>query len=196
MFLLFLLSFPDIILTLNDSKKKITVICQIAKTLSNCQNIDKLPKHWGKIKMFAFLAIVAASRPHYHHHRHHRYSHYQREEVPNVSGSTIANTALTKLGCSYVYGASGPNTFDCSGLTYWAHKQNGITIPRTAANQQKGGSAGTGAVGDVVCFGSPAYHVGICTGSGNFVHAPKTGDVVKVTAIKNMGATTTYRRFY
>ena len=146
--------------------------------------------------MFALLAIATASRPHSHHHRHHGYSHHTREEVPNVSGSAIANTALSKLGCSYVYGATGPYTFDCSGLTQWAHKQHGISIPRTAAAQQSSGSAGSGAVGDIICFGSPAYHVGICTGSGNFVHSPKPGDVVKVTAIKYMSGPISYRRYY
>ena len=146
--------------------------------------------------MLFLFALLAASRPHYHHHTHRHARHESREAVPNASGQAIANTALSKLGCPYVYGAAGPNSFDCSGLTQWAHKQNGINIPRTAAQQQSGGRAGSGAVGDIICFGSPAYHVGICTGSGNFVHAPQTGDVVKVTPIQYMYDTKTYRRYY
>ena len=150
--------------------------------------------------MFFLLAASVESKSIFHHH-HHPHRHFFRdprepEEVSNASGQQIANTALSKKGCAYVYGAAGPNTFDCSGLTSWAHKQHGINIPRTASQQQKGGKSGSGAVGDVICFGSPAYHVGICTGSGNFVHAPHTGDVVKVTAIKYMSGPITYRRYW
>ena len=50
-----------------------------------------------------------------------------------TTGDEIVRKARTKLGCSYKYGASGPNQFDCSGFTQWIHRQFGISIPRTAA---------------------------------------------------------------
>ncbi|KAH0789673.1 NlpC/P60 family protein [Histomonas meleagridis] len=107
----------------------------------------------------------------------------------NSVGDTIVSYAKSKLGCSYVYGAAGPNTFDCSGLTQWCHKQVGISIPRTASAQSQSGTKVTQAnlkPGDVCCFYSPVSHVGIYVGSGNCIHAPHSGDVVKTTGIKYM----------
>ncbi|KAH0793120.1 NlpC/P60 family protein [Histomonas meleagridis] len=107
----------------------------------------------------------------------------------NSVGDTIVSYAKSKLGCSYVYGAAGPNTFDCSGLTQWCHAQVGISIPRTASAQSQSGTKVTQAnllPGDVCCFYSPVSHVGIYVGSGNCIHAPHSGDVVKTTGIQYM----------
>ena len=144
--------------------------------------------------MFFALSFLSASRQ--HHDERHRHHYHHRDEVPNVSGSQIYDKAVTKVGCSYVSGATGPNTFDCSGLVMWTHAQFGISLPRQAKDQAKAGRAGSGAKGDVVAFGSPAYHVGICRGDGWFVHAPKPGDKVKVAEIKYMDSNRYYRRFY
>ena len=145
--------------------------------------------------MFFALSFLSASRQHHSEgHRHHH--HHQHDEVPNVSGAQIYNKAAEKIGCSYVHGKSGPNTFDCSGLVQWVHAQFGISLPRTAADQANSGSWGNGAIGDVVAFGSPAYHVGICRGDGSFVHAPKPGDKVKVTKLRWMDSNRRFRRFY
>ncbi|WP_027943279.1 C40 family peptidase [Amycolatopsis taiwanensis] len=114
------------------------------------------------------------------------------DPVSNVPGSGAAqravNFALGKRGSPYVWGATGPEKFDCSGLTQWAFKQAGISIPRTAAQQQSSGTAVSRAnlqPGDLVFYGSPAYHVGIYVGDGKMVHAPTTGDVVKVSPLQN-----------
>lgn len=125
--------------------------------------------------MFALFAAVASARQH---------SHRSRRAAPNASGSAIYNTAISKCGCAYRYGAAGPNEFDCSGLAMWAHKQNGISIPRTAAAQFSSGKSASGAMGDLVFFnyGKGIAHVGICNGAGGMVHAPHTGDVVKIVS--------------
>ncbi|WP_139320602.1 NlpC/P60 family protein [Saccharomonospora sp. CUA-673] len=109
--------------------------------------------------------------------------------APGAAAQTAVNAALGKRGSPYVYGATGPDTFDCSGLTSWAYQQAGVSIPRTASSQQSG--AGTPvsrdqlAPGDLVFSGSPAYHVGIYVGDGQMVHAPTTGDVVKVSPLQD-----------
>ena len=94
-------------------------------------------------------------------------------------GSQIVEYAKSKLGCSYVWGATGPNTFDCSGLTSWCHKQVGITIPRVSGEQRKGGKSITkedALPGDIVCFDG---HVGIYVGEGQMIHAPNKSKPVK-----------------
>lgn len=104
-------------------------------------------------------------------------------------GSKIVETAYTKLGTPYVYGASGPNSFDCSGFTSWVYRQHGISIARTAQGQSRGGTPVDRAnlqPGDLVFFGSSTSnitHVGIYIGGGQMVHAPHTGDVVKVSSL-------------
>jgi hypothetical protein len=112
-----------------------------------------------------------------------------------MSGSQIAQLASSKLGCPYKYGGNGPNEFDCSGFTKWVHQQFGISIPRTAEAQSNSGSASNGAVGDIVCFGSPCYHVGICVGNGYCIHASTPGDVVKKTLMQYIDKTIRFRRY-
>jgi cell wall-associated NlpC family hydrolase len=131
----------------------------------------------------------------------------ENEEVLlGASGYQIVDVARTKLGCSYVYGAAGPSTFDCSGLSSWVFKQFGISIPRTASAQSQSGtyvSYNNLQPGDLVFFntsGSGVSHVGIYTGNGKMIHAPKTGDVVKEVTIHNNSYWTpkfvTARRYY
>lgn len=104
-------------------------------------------------------------------------------------GTKILETAYTKLGCPYVWGATGPNSFDCSGFTSWVYRQHGISLSRTAQSQSQGGKAVDRSElqpGDLVFFGSSTSritHVGIYIGNGQMVHAPHTGDVVKVSSL-------------
>ncbi len=58
--------------------------------------------------------------------------------VTSKTGETVVTAAREKLGCPYVWGATGPNTFDCSGLTQWCYKKAGISIPRVSEDQKKG----------------------------------------------------------
>ncbi|MBY0756817.1 C40 family peptidase [Clostridium sardiniense] len=103
------------------------------------------------------------------------------------SGSVqaVLNMAYAQLGKPYVYGATGPSTFDCSGFTSYVYsKATGIYIGRTTYDQIGAGRAVSRAElkpGDLVF--PHAGHVGIYVGNGNIIHAPRTGDVVKVSPI-------------
>jgi cell wall-associated NlpC family hydrolase len=104
------------------------------------------------------------------------------------AGAAISE-ARAQLGKPYAWGGSGPNSFDCSGLTAWAWRAAGVSLPHNAAAQQGMGrsvSRGDLQPGDLVFFGSPAYHVGLYVGDGMMIHAPTTGDVVKMTSLSYM----------
>lgn len=91
--------------------------------------------------------------------------------------------AYNKLGSPYVWGAGGPSTFDCSGLTSWVWAKAGVSLPHSSRAQYAGGrkvSQDQVQPGDLVYYGSPIHHVGIYVGAGNMISAPHTGDVVKV----------------
>ncbi len=96
--------------------------------------------------------------------------------------------ALAQRGDPYRYGATGPNAFDCSGLTMYSYKRVGRTIPRTT-DQQKAGLRGIRKTdkrrGDLIVFvnGGNAYHVGIYVGHNKIVHASRSGTPVKVDRI-------------
>lgn len=94
--------------------------------------------------------------------------------------------AMTKLGKPYVWGAAGPNAFDCSGLTMWAYKQVGINLPHYTGSQWNAGTRIPRSQlqpGDLVFFHSDLHHVGMYVGDGKFIHAPQTGDVVKISPL-------------
>ncbi len=107
--------------------------------------------------------------------------------------NTVVGTARQYLGTDYVYGGSTPETgFDCSGLVQYAHLAAGLTTPRVSYEQAAAGVKVPKSqlrAGDVVCFNSPVSHVGIYIGGGKFIHAPKTGDVVKITSVSAMDLT-------
>jgi peptidoglycan DL-endopeptidase CwlO len=97
--------------------------------------------------------------------------------------------AQTKIGSPYVYGATGPSSYDCSGLTSWAYAQAGVAIPRTSQAQANAGthlSLSQLQVGDLVIFYGDQHHVGLYAGNGQVLHAPRTGTVVRYEAIGNM----------
>lgn len=111
---------------------------------------------------------------------------------------TVLRTARSALGKPYVYGGTSPATgFDCSGLTQYAFRSAGLTLPRVSAQQARAGIAVPYSQlhpGDLVAFYSPVSHVGIYLGDGLFLHVPRTGDVVKVTRLSAMKVTA-IRRF-
>jgi len=103
--------------------------------------------------------------------------------APGSAAQIAVNTAMAQLGKPYVYAASGPNSFDCSGLTMFAWAAAGVGLPHSAAAQYASlphVSQSQVAPGDLVFFGSPIHHVGMYIGGGQMVNAPHTGTVVKV----------------
>ncbi|OPF84709.1 glycoside hydrolase [Streptomyces antioxidans] len=97
--------------------------------------------------------------------------------------------AKAQLGKPYVWGATGPSSFDCSGLTQAAWKSAGISLPRTTWDQVKAGtrvSTSQLQPGDLVFFYDDISHVGLYIGDGMMIHAPKPGDVVKKAPITEM----------
>lgn len=104
----------------------------------------------------------------------------------SVSGADVVSAAAKEMGDPYVFGAEGPNAFDCSGLVEYVYRKFGIKTPRIAADQAHYGTAVTRAniqPGDLIFFnwsgGQRAEHVGIYAGNGEMIHAPHTGTVVK-----------------
>ena len=94
----------------------------------------------------------------------------------------IVNAAYSQLGVPYVYGGTTPGVgLDCSGLVQYCHAVAGISLPRTSAAQGGSGVAVTNPQpGDIVCYSG---HVGICIGNGQMIHAPQTGDVVRIADV-------------
>lgn len=109
--------------------------------------------------------------------------------APASEGQRIVEIAQSKIGAPYVYGASGPNAFDCSGFTSWVYAQVGKQIPRTSQAQA---SAGTPVAyndlqpGDIVSFYGGASHVGIYIGDGKIIDALNSGTPVGVRTLDYM----------
>lgn len=108
---------------------------------------------------------------------------------PTGAASVAVHTALAQLGKPYVWGAAGPGSFDCSGLTMYAWGAAGVSLPHSAAAQYDAlphVSQGDLRPGDLVFFGSYIHHVGMYVGKGVMVAAPSSGRVVQVqTAIRS-----------
>ena len=109
---------------------------------------------------------------------------------PVVADSEAAqvaiDTAMGQRGKPYVWAGSGPGSFDCSGLTAYAFRAAGIALPHSSRLQSLMGQAVPRdqlQPGDLVFFYSPVSHVGIYIGNGQMVHAPTSGDVVKVSGL-------------
>lgn len=103
----------------------------------------------------------------------------------------LISFALSLQGRSYRRGGSGPNYFDCSGFTMYCYQQVGISLPHSSRAQFGCGvpvADGELQPGDLVFFGGGRItHVGIYVGDGNFIHAPETGEVVRVQPLSSHG---------
>lgn len=102
------------------------------------------------------------------------------------SGAGALQAGLTQIGKPYVWGATGPDGFDCSGLVVWAYKQVGKTLPRSSQAQAAGGTPIDQKdlqPGDIVLFYPDASHVGLYAGNGNVLHASTYGVPVKVQSM-------------
>jgi len=103
---------------------------------------------------------------------------------PNVHGGVVG-IAMRYLGVPYVWGGSSPRGFDCSGLVSYVFAQIGVSLPHSSYAQFGMGTAVSISElqpGDLVFF-TGASHVGIYIGGGQFIHAPHTGDVVKISSL-------------
>src|ERR1019366_6114956 len=109
-------------------------------------------------------------------------------------GSSVAqravSAAMTRLGDRYVFGATGPRRFDCSGLVQWAYRQAGISTTHytgTLWNDYRRIPESQLKPGDLVFFYRDHHHVGIYIGNGLMINAPHTGDVVRIASISAHG---------
>ena len=110
-------------------------------------------------------------------------------QAPNSRAAAAVAYAYQKLGSPYVWGATGPNAFDCSGLTQAAYRAAGISLPRTTYAQIDAGrrvSRSELLPGDLVFFYSGISHVGIYVGNGRMIHAPNPSAPVRVAPVDEM----------
>jgi cell wall-associated NlpC family hydrolase len=106
--------------------------------------------------------------------------------APSGDVGAVLQAALAQVGDPYVWGGTGPDGFDCSGLTSYAYAAAGVSLPHSSRAQSRMGTAvsrGELQPGDLVFFGSPVYHVGIYVGNGKMVHARETHLPVAVTTV-------------
>lgn len=130
---------------------------------------------------------------------------YMFGDYASLSGenSDIVEIAKNKLGCPYVWGAKGPDKFDCSGLVNWVYKQKGIEVPESTSgykfyigskNEIDWSQAKPGDV--LIILGeertSGIGHAGIYLGNDQYIHAPQSGDVVKISS----GASKTFKHVF
>ena len=116
----------------------------------------------------------------------------------SLIGAAVVQAAMSKLGSRYVWGAAGPDTFDCSGLVVWSFAQAGRPgMPHYTGSLMAGGtrvSTSDLQPGDLVFFYGGS-HVGIYIGGGQFVHAPHTGTVVQVASLGSYSPVTAAVRY-
>jgi cell wall-associated NlpC family hydrolase len=107
----------------------------------------------------------------------------------SASAQVAVNTALAQVGDPYVWGAGGPDAFDCSGLMQYAYSAAGVSLPHSSSLQSGMGSpvsVSSLQPGDLLFFYSPVSHVGMYIGNGQMVHASTSGSPVKVVALDYM----------
>ncbi|WP_372493273.1 C40 family peptidase [Gordonia alkaliphila] len=128
-----------------------------------------------------------------------KYSFDAKAVPKGTSPATVAvHAALSRVGDPYVWGATGPDEFDCSGLMLWAYKQAGKTIPRTSEAQLAGGKAVDRKdikPGDLIIYYPDAHHVGLYVGNGYVIHASTFGVPVAVVPIDKAGPYNSARRY-
>jgi cell wall-associated NlpC family hydrolase len=115
----------------------------------------------------------------------------------SAAAQTAVQTAMAQIGDPYVWGAGGPNAFDCSGLTQYAYAAAGISLPHSSRGQSTMGVAVSRSdlqPGDLLFFYSPVSHVGMYIGNGQMVHASTSGVPVKTASVDSMGSFNSARR--
>jgi len=107
--------------------------------------------------------------------------------APSPQAGVAIKAAISQLGIRYRWGASSPGVaFDCSGLTQWAWAKAGVSIPRVSRSQYSSllrVPISQAQPGDLLFSQLTFFHVGIYIGNGQMIHAPRTGDVVRVSTV-------------
>ncbi|GAB11842.1 hypothetical protein GOARA_089_00240 [Gordonia araii NBRC 100433] len=119
--------------------------------------------------------------------------------VPKGTSAALVavQAALSRVGDPYVWGATGPNQFDCSGLMVWAYRQAGKGLPRSSQAQMGAGvpvSRDQLQPGDLIIYYADAHHVGMYVGDGYVIHASTFGIPVKVVPVDGAGPYLAARR--
>ena len=112
--------------------------------------------------------------------------------APPATHGGVVGIAMRYLGVPYVWGGASPSGFDCSGFVMYVYAQVGVSLPHSSYAQYGAGSPvsrGDLQPGDLVFFDGLG-HVGIYVGGGSFIHAPHTGDVVKISSMTGWYAST------
>ena len=117
--------------------------------------------------------------------------------APSSAAQVAVDTALAQVGDRYAWGATGPDAFDCSGLTTFAYRAAGVELPRTSRGQSTAGSYVSRAnlqPGDLIFFYQPIGHVAMYIGNGQMVHSSTFGKPVSVVPVDSMWGYNTARR--
>jgi cell wall-associated NlpC family hydrolase len=117
--------------------------------------------------------------------------------APTAAAQRAVDTALAQVGDPYVWGAGGPDAFDCSGLTQYAYAAAGISLPHSSRMQSQMGSPVSRAElqpGDLIFYYSPVSHVAMYIGNGQMVHASTYGKPVQVVSVDSMSGYNSARR--
>ncbi|SNR34294.1 C40 family peptidase [Blastococcus mobilis] len=117
--------------------------------------------------------------------------------APSGAAQVAVDTALAQVGDPYVWGAGGPNSFDCSGLTQYAYSAAGVSLPHSSKSQSQMGtpvSVGDLQPGDLLFYYSPTSHVAMYVGNGKMVHASTSSKPVMVVDFNSMSGFTHARR--
>lgn len=117
--------------------------------------------------------------------------------APSGAAQAAVDTALAQVGDAYVWGAGGPNAFDCSGLTQYAYSAAGVSLPHSSKSQAQMGapvSVGDLQPGDLLFYYSPTSHVAMYIGNGQMVHASTSSKPVMVVNFDSMSGFTHARR--
>jgi cell wall-associated NlpC family hydrolase len=117
--------------------------------------------------------------------------------APSQAAQVAVDTALAQVGDPYVWGAGGPNAFDCSGLTQYAYSSAGVSLPHSSRSQSGMGQAVSRdslQPGDLLFYYSPTSHVAMYVGNGQMVHASTAGKPVQVVSFNSMSGFTHARR--
>ncbi len=114
------------------------------------------------------------------------------ESIPQDKVQAVLDLAKAQIGKPYAWGAEGPNSFDCSGLTYYVYGKVGVKLPRVSRDQYNAGSSVSYSnlkPGDLLFSSTDGSgkitHVGIYIGDGEMIHSPKPGDVIQRTNINS-----------